>query len=72
MHVTVLLAIQAAAGAITVGFDNAPWSVALHLLLAVAFVTALLRVALMARLAELMKFIYRNQSQGQKILNIMN
>ena len=52
LHATVLLVIQAAAGAITVGFDNAPWSVALHLLLALAFPTALLRVALMARLAK--------------------
>ena len=52
LHATLLLLAQAAVGAITVGFDNAPWSVALHLLLALAFVTALLRVALMARLAE--------------------
>lgn len=50
-HATLLLVIQAAAGAITVGFDNVPWSVALHLLLALAFTTALLRVALLARLA---------------------
>ena len=52
LHATLLLLAQAAVGAITVGFDNAPWSVALHLLLALAFVTALVRVALMARLAE--------------------
>ncbi len=51
LHATALLVMQAAAGAITVGFDNAPWSVALHLLLALAFVTALVRVALLARLA---------------------
>ena len=52
MQATILLIIQAAVGAITVGFDNAPWSVALHLLLALAFTTALLRVALMVRLAK--------------------
>ncbi len=51
LHATALLVMQAATGAITVGFDNAPWSVALHLLLALAFVTALARVALLAQLA---------------------
>lgn len=57
----ILLMIQGAAGAVTVHFDNADWTVALHLTLASIFVSVLL-----------LQFVFMRQKEGAKWASFSN
>ncbi len=71
--VFLLLIIQAIAGAITVLFDNADWSVSLHLTLALLFIsTALYQSLLWSKDTEkLPKNMYLNQEIADRVDNLL-
>jgi heme A synthase len=71
--VFLLLIIQAIAGAITVFFDNADWSVSLHLTLALLFISAALYQSLVwsKDLDKLPKNMYLTQKIVTKVDNLL-
>ena len=70
--VTILLVMQAIVGYITVDLDNAPWTVALHLFMALMFTSSLIAIGIMwwhnqTGLPEYLKIDIKNE----KIMNLL-
>ena len=68
--VTVLLVMQAVVGYITVDLDNAPWTVALHLFMALMFTSSLLAVGIMWWHNQT-KFYLLIDVKDEKMMNVL-